>query len=173
MAADPPHVAELESFLAERGEPLLRAAIVMAGDRESGEDLLQASVERLLRNWRKIRDDPESYLRRTLYHLAIDGWRRQGNWRAKLGLLRASGEPNAVDGTLVIDQRDQLTRLLGQLPPRQRAAIVLRYLEDLSDTESAQVMGCSVATVRSAISRGLGRLRELDDEYDPVSRRKA
>lgn len=175
MTADPPRVAELEAFLAERGEQLLRAAIVLSGDRESGEDLLQASLERTFRNWRKIRGDPERYLRRTLYHLAVDGWRRRGNWRTKLGLVRAgaAGGLSVPDGTVVIDHRDQLTRLLTQLPPRQRAAIVLRYLEDLSDTESAQVMGCSVATVRSAVSRGLGRLRELSGNYDPVTRRNS
>ena len=69
--------ADLELFLAERGEPLLRAAVLLTGSRDAGEDLLQAALERLLRRWRTIEGDPEGYLRRTLYHLAADNWRQQ------------------------------------------------------------------------------------------------
>ena len=68
---------ELEAFLAARGEPLLRTATLLAGEAASGEDLLQAALERLLRHWRSIEGSPEGYLRRTMYHLAADGWRRQ------------------------------------------------------------------------------------------------
>ena len=88
MPGEPPHVAELESFLAERGEMLLRTAILLTGSRDTGEDLLQAALERLFRNWRKIHGDPEGYLRRTLVHLATDGWRRNGRWWGNLGLLQ-------------------------------------------------------------------------------------
>src|ERR1039457_5757167 len=91
MPGEPPHVAEMESFLAERGEMLLRTAILLTGSRDTGEDLLQAALERLFRNWRKIHGDPEGYLRR-------------------------------------IDLRAQLVRLLLQLPPRQRTAIVLGHI---------------------------------------------
>ena len=75
MAHDPA-VADLESFLAERGEPLLRTAVLLTGSKEAGEDLLQAGLERLLRHWHRIEGDPEGYLRRTLYNLAADGWRQ-------------------------------------------------------------------------------------------------
>ncbi len=161
MPGEPPHVAEVESFLAERGERLLRTAIVLAGSRDAGEDLLQAALERMFRNWRKIRGDPEGYLRRTLAHLAADGWRRRGRWRGSLGLLRAADAGYLPDGTVQVDLRDQLVRLLAQLPPRQRTAIVLRHWEELSEAETAEIMGCSVGTVKSATSRGLHRLREL------------
>jgi Sigma-70 region 2 len=67
----------LERFVAERGDRLLRTAALLAGSRADGEDLLQSALERLLRNWRRIDGDPESYVRRTLYNLAADGWRRQ------------------------------------------------------------------------------------------------
>jgi RNA polymerase sigma-70 factor (sigma-E family) len=166
MASEPPHVAQLEQFLAERGGPLLRTAILMTGSKEAGEDLLQAALERLYRHWRAIDRDPEGYLRRTLYRLAMDGWRRQRRWRVKLGLLHAASASGSTDGTNHVDDRDQLVRLVVQLPPRQRAAIVLRYWEELSEAEAAEVMGCSVGTVKSAASRGLQRLRELSAIQD-------
>lgn len=163
MAGEPPQVAELERFLAERGERLLRTAILLAGGQEEGKDLLQAALERLFRHWRAIRGDPESYLRRTLAHLATDGWRRHTRWRGKLGLLTAASPGYLPDPTTGVDHRDQLVRLLVQLPVRQRTAIVLRYWEDLTETETAATMGCSVGSVKSATSRGLRRLRELSD----------
>jgi RNA polymerase sigma-70 factor (sigma-E family) len=156
----------LELFLAERGEPLLRTAVLLAGSREAGEDLLQAALERLLRRWRTIEGNPEGYLRRTLYHLAADNWRRQRAWRTRLQLLQLGAGAAAADGTAEVDLRDSLVRLLMQLPPRQRAVIVARYWEQLSETESAQVLGCSVGTVKSATSRGLRRLRELSESPD-------
>lgn len=163
-------VADLELFLAERGEALLRAAVLLAGSREAGEDLLQAALERLLRHWRKIEGDPEGYLRRILYHLAADNWRQQQTWRKRLRLLQSGAGAAAADGTAEVDLRDSLVRLLMQQPPRQRAVIVARYWEQLSEAESAQVLGCSVGTVKSAASRGLRRLRELSESHDPGER---
>ena|SRR5271154_4630804 len=161
MQAEPPRVAELENFLAERGEPLLRTAILLTGSKEAGEDLLQAALERLFRRWRTIHGDPEGYLRQTLVHLTTDGWRRHGRWRARLSLLKAASPGHMPDETVHVDDRDQLVRLLLQLPARQRTAIVLRYWNDLSEAETARAMGCSVGTVKAATSRGLQRLREL------------
>ena len=83
-------VADLESFLAERGDRLLRTAVLLAGTREAGEDLLQTALERLLRRWATIEGNPEGYLRRTLYHLAADRWRQQAAVRRQLRLLRSS-----------------------------------------------------------------------------------
>jgi RNA polymerase sigma-70 factor (sigma-E family) len=156
-------VAELELFLAERGEPLLRTAVLLVGSKEAGEDLLQAALERLLRRWHTIRGDPEGYLRRILYHLAADNGRQQRAWRRRDWLLRSSAELAAADGTAEVDLRDSLVRLLLQLPPRQRAAIVARYWEQLTEAEAAQMLGCSVGTVKSATSRGLRKLRELSE----------
>src|SRR5215469_16773307 len=153
--------ADLELFLAERGEPLLRTAVLLAGSREAGEDLLQAALERLLRRWRTIEGNPEGYLRRTLYHLAADNWRQQRAWRRHLRLLQPGASAAAADGTAEVDLRDSLVRLLRQLPPRQRAVIVARYWEQLTEAEAAQALGCSVGTVKSATARGLSRLREL------------
>ena len=152
--------AELERFLAERADHLLRTAALLAGSREGGEDLLQTAVERLLRRWRRFDGDPEGYLRQTLCNLATDGYRRAGRWRQKERLLRtAAGQ--AQDPAGEVDLRDALVRLLVQLPARQRAVLVLRYWEQLTDAEAAEVLGCPEGTVKSAGSRGLARMREL------------
>jgi RNA polymerase sigma-70 factor (sigma-E family) len=160
--ADDRAVTDLESFLAERGEPLLRTAVLLAGTREAGEDLLQAGLERMLRHWSAIVGDPEGYLRRTLYNLAADGWRRQRAWRGRLRLLQNETATAVTDGTTEVDTRDALIRLLVQLPPRQRAVIVARYWEQLTETETAEVLGCSVGSVKASASRGMHRLRELN-----------
>jgi RNA polymerase sigma-70 factor (sigma-E family) len=155
--------ADLERLLAERGGPLMAAAIALTGNRQGGEDLLQGALERVLRQPGQVKGDTEGYLRRVLYNLAADGWRRQGRWRQKLPLIRALDRGDASDVTAAVDLRDELTRLLFQLPPRQRAVIVLRYWEQHTETETAALLGCSEGTVKSAASRGLRRLRELAD----------
>ena len=165
MKRDPDH-ADLERLLAEHGERLLRIAIALTGSRADGEDLLQAALERLLPRWRTIAADAgASYLRRTLYNLAADGWRRRGAWRRALPLLRTQDTASGTDAVSEVDLRDALVRLLVQLPPRQRAVIVLRYWEQLTEAETAALLGCSVGTVKSATSRALQRLRELAESW--------
>jgi DNA-directed RNA polymerase specialized sigma24 family protein len=120
-------VADLELFLAERGDHLLRTAVLLAGGKEAGEDLLQTALERLLRRWPAIEGNPEGYLRRTLYHLAADRWRQQSAWRRQLRLLRPGLRTADADPFAGVELRDSLVRLMRQLPPRQRAVIVARY----------------------------------------------
>ncbi len=143
----------LELLLAERGDHIMRAAIALTSSRQEAEDLLQAALERLLRQWRRVESDPEAYLRPILYNLAADGWRRRGAWHAKLPLLRF--QPNggaAPDPITTVDLRDALARDLRLLPPRQRAVLVLRYWEQFSQAETAELLGCSEGTVKSAAS---------------------
>ena len=160
-----PGAGELEQLLAERGNWLMGIAVALTGKHADAEDLLQAALERLLRNQRRITVDAEAYLRRTMYNLAADGWRRRGLWRRKVPLLRTEQASavagSAADAMATVDLRDALVRLLLQLPPRQRAVIMLRYWEQLSAAEAAEVLGCSEGTVKSAASKGLRRLREL------------
>ncbi len=153
-------VRELEGFLAERADRLLQTAVLLTGSRDAGQDLLQTALERLLRHWRRLDGDPEAYLRRTLYNLAADGFRCRRVLQRKLLLLRAAVPP-PPDPTAVVDLRDALVRMLVQLPPRQRAVLVLRYWEQLTEAETAAVLGLPEGTVKSAASRGLRRLREL------------
>jgi RNA polymerase sigma-70 factor (sigma-E family) len=157
-------IGELERFLAERADPLMSTAVLLTGSRDAGQDLLQAALERLLRHWRTLDGDPEGYLRRTLYNLAADGVRRQGRLKGKLRLLGA-GTPPPPDVIAEVDLRDALVRILLQLPPRQRAVLVLRYWEQLTEAETAAVLGWPEGTVKSAASRGLRRLRELADGW--------
>jgi RNA polymerase sigma-70 factor (sigma-E family) len=153
----------IERLLDERGQQLMRAAVALTGSRADGEDLLQAALERLLHNWSRVDTDAEGYLRRTLYNLAADGWRRRGRWRGRLAEFRSQARAAGPGGQdiAVVDLRDTLVRLLQQLPPRQRAVVVLRYWEQRTEAETAELLGCTEGTVKSAAARGLRRLREL------------
>jgi RNA polymerase sigma-70 factor (sigma-E family) len=156
-----PDEDRLDRLLAERGDHLLHAARALTGSRQDAEDLLQAAVERLLRRRRRV-DDLEAYLRRILYNLAADGWRRRGAWHHRRKLMPSL--PNGgigPDPVSTVDLRDALVRALRELPPRQRAVLVLRYWEQLTQAETAELLGCSEGTVKSTASRGLSRLREL------------
>ena len=108
--------------------------------------------------------NPEGYVRTTLYNLAVDGWRRETSWRARLGLIATHDA--GPDEATAVDDRDAIIRLLHQLPPRQRTVIVLRYWEDLTEAETARAMGCRIGTVKATASRALRRLRELSAPVD-------
>ena len=150
-----------DRLLAERGDHLLHAAIALTGSRVDAEDLLQAAIERLLRRRPRV-DDLEAYLRRILYNLAADGWRRRGAWhRVPRPLPSQPSDGAGPDPVTTVDLRDALVRALRELPPRQRSVVVLRYWEQLTQAETAELLGCSEGTVKSTASRGLSRLREL------------
>jgi RNA polymerase sigma-70 factor (sigma-E family) len=167
-----PGRAEVERLLAERGDHLMRAAIALAGSRPEGEDLLQAALEQVLRRWHRIEGNPEGYLRRILYNMAADGWRRRGAWLRKLPLVQAE-QAIAVptDPADTVDLRDALGRALAQLPPQQRTVLVLRYWEGLTQAETAELLGCAEGTVKSATARGLQRLRELTAPWNGTQQR--
>jgi RNA polymerase sigma-70 factor (sigma-E family) len=148
----------LDTLVAERGRALLATAVLLTGSRAAGEDLLQAALERLMRSWGRVHGDKEGYLRRTLYHLAVDQWRQRRRRPEVLTDVEPTGQP---DGTNALHLRQALVQALAQLPPRQRAVLVLRYWEQLSEAEAAEMLGISTGTVKSTASRGLSRLREL------------
>lgn len=147
----------LEAFLAERGDALLQTAVLLAASRPGGEDLLQEALERLLRHRRRINGDPEGYLRRTLYNLSVDGWRRRSRRPEVLGLPASAAVPDPAER---VELRLTLIKALDELPARQRAALVARYWEEMSEAEAARALGCSVSALKSAAHRGLRRLRE-------------
>jgi RNA polymerase sigma-70 factor (sigma-E family) len=156
----------LDALVARRGGALLETATLLAGGRAAGEDLLQAALERVMRHWRRVEDEPEIYLRRTIYHLAVDQWRARRRRPEVLGKTETELEAAALragqpDGTDAVHLRLALIQGLAQLPPRQRAVLVLRYWEQLSESEAADMLGCSLGTVKSSASRGLARLREV------------
>ncbi|MEO3927286.1 SigE family RNA polymerase sigma factor [Micromonosporaceae bacterium B7E4] len=150
-----------EEFADSRLTALLRYAVMLTGDPHLAQDLVQETMVRVQLNWRRVAraDAPERYVRRMLTNQYLD-WQR-GSWVRRV-LLRA--EPDEalavrVDHAETTVDRDQVWNWLSRLPRRQRAALVLRYYEDLPDAEIAEVLGCAVGTVRSAISRALATLR--------------
>ncbi|WP_116951074.1 SigE family RNA polymerase sigma factor [Jiangella endophytica] len=149
---------EFRRFVAGRSLALLRTAYALCGDRHTAEDLVQGALAKLYRRWRKV-DDPEGYVRRILYNDQISRWRR------RLVLhedpVDVVPENAAPDLAGAVGDRVDVLQLLRQLPPRQRAVLVLRYYEDLSEREIAAVLGCSTGTVRSQAHRALARLRGL------------
>jgi RNA polymerase sigma-70 factor (sigma-E family) len=153
----------LDTLVAERGSALLGTAVLLTGSKAAGEDLLQAALERLMRSWNRVREDRERYLRRTMYHLAVDQWRSR---KRRPEVFIEYEPPGRSDGLDALDLRDALSQALSQLSPRQRTVLVLRYWEQLSEAEVAEVLGCSLGTVKSTASRGLARLRELTATWE-------
>jgi RNA polymerase sigma-70 factor (sigma-E family) len=153
----------LDTLVAERGSALLGTAVLLTGSKAAGEDLLQAALERLMRSWNRVREDRERYLRRTMYHLAVDQWRSR---KRRPEVFIEYEPPGRTDGLDALDLRDALSQALSQLSPRQRTVLVLRYWEQLSEAEVAEVLGCSLGTVKSTASRGLARLRELTATWE-------
>lgn len=159
---------QFERFADEVTDALVRAGYLMTFDLAETEDLVQETLLRVARRWDRVRsmDHPASYARRILVNLVIDSEPKRSRRRAELG---AGGEealdsrPDADSGRPFrnVDTMSELQWALGTLPRRQRAVIVLRYWEDMSEADVAELLGCSVGTVKSTASRGLARLREV------------
>lgn len=151
--------AEFTDYLRARQPRLLRTAYLLTGDRAGAEDLLQTSLAKLYLSWDKVnrRDSVDAYLRRIMVNEHHSLWRRP--WRR-----REVTVDRVPEDATVIDEYDEgqdarLWELVQTLPRRQRAVVVLRYYEELSEAETAEVMGCSVGTVKSQASRALAALR--------------
>jgi RNA polymerase sigma-70 factor (sigma-E family) len=154
-----------EDFVRARSDSLLRTALLLTGQRRAeAEDLLQIALERAYRHWPKIcrSEGPERYVRRILATASADRWRRLAR-RPEAAMPAAHQEPAVPDHVDEIADRDYVLRALATLPPRQRAVLVLRYFDDLSETETAHMLGCSLGTVKSQAARGLARLRITAD----------
>ncbi|MFR9777206.1 SigE family RNA polymerase sigma factor [Micromonospora sp. MS34] len=153
-----------DEFVATRSPRLLRTAFLLTRDWALAEDLLQTALARAWEAWRRIEGDPEPYVRRIIVNANASWWRRR--WRGEVptaDLPEVAAEADRYSG---LDDRDRLWRALGRLPRRQCAVLVLRYFEDLSDAEIAEVLGCSVGTVKSQASRAVAKLR-LDETLAP------
>ena len=157
---------DFDRFVAETAEPLLRSAYLITWDFAEAEDLVQECLFKVARRWPRVRnmERPVVYARTVLIHLALDEEKRRSQRRSELGpeatrLLEAHHDDAAARSLGPVETSTDLLGVLRELPPRQRAALVLRYFDDLSEAEVADVMGCSVGTVKSTTSRALGRLR--------------
>ncbi len=155
-----------EEFVEARLQALLRYAVMLTGDPHTAQDLVQETMIRAQVKWRRIAaaSVPEHYVKRMLTNAYIDlhrgSWLRRVVLRAELSEpLGPLGPPPVADHAEASADRDQMWLWLGRLPRRQRAALVLRYYESLSDVEIAEVLDCAIGTVRSLISRALVTLR--------------
>lgn len=157
---------ELREFVAARGAALSRAAYLLTGDHQAAEDLVQETYVVLVRRWQKSGSlDPEPYVRRILYSRFVDGYRR----RRKLVELPWASPPDAPghDELGATSDRLSLQQALDRLPPRQRAVLVLRFYEDLTEVQTGVVLGISTNTVKSHARAALERLRQLVPDLAP------
>jgi RNA polymerase sigma-70 factor (sigma-E family) len=148
---------DIGEFVELRYTELLRSAYLLTGSPHAAEDLVQSALLRAMRRWTSV-DDPLPYVRRTMVNLHVSGWRRH---RAREILSAVLPERPARDETDRIAQRHAVVDALRTLPPRTRAVVVLRYWDDMSEVDTAALLGCSVGTVKSHASRGLARLRAV------------
>lgn len=152
--------SELREFVAARGAALSRAAYLLTGDRHAAEDLVQETYVVMVRQWRRIdSSNPEPYVRRIMYSRFVDGWRRRRLAEFPTATPFEVGDHVDELGRAVdrLTLRDALLRLT----PRQRAVLVLRFFEDLTEAQAADVLGVSTSTVKSQTRVALQRLREL------------
>jgi len=155
--------AAFAEFAAARSAALYRAAYLMVGDHGLAEDLLQEALTKTYVAWPRLREvaNAEAYTRKAITTTAISWWRRK-SWQAEKprdNVPEQASRGDAADHTVA--ERDWLWSELQKLPPRQRAAIVLRYYEDLTEAQTAAALGCSVGTVKSQASKALAKLRLL------------
>jgi RNA polymerase sigma-70 factor (sigma-E family) len=150
---------EFDTFVRSRGHALVRSAYLLTGDQHLAEDLVQSALARTYRVWsrRGIVDGPEAYTRKVMYHLQVSWWRRR---RVRENL--AATVPDLVSVTDPdVETRLALRAALLLLSERQRAVIVLRYFDDLTESATAKVLGLTLGAVKTHARRGLERLREL------------
>lgn len=145
---------DFREFVQLRYTALLRTAYLLCGSRDGAEDLLQTALATALPKWRRM-ENPEGYLRRTMVNCLAN------RWRLPIREIVTAVLPDRAWHDRGIEDRDELWSALGRLPVRMRAVLVLRYWEDRSEEETAQILGMSTGTVKSHASRGLARLRQL------------
>ena len=155
-----PSSDSFDAYVAARYRALLRTAYLLTGNHHDAEDLVQATLVKVVGSWRRIEDRPDGYVRRVMVNEHVSRWRKH------------RGREVVVDRTPELAHRDEtddalsLQAALRELAPRQRAVIVLRYFEDLTERETADLLDISVGTVKSQARDALARLRQsgLADE---------
>jgi RNA polymerase sigma-70 factor (sigma-E family) len=156
VTTEPP---DFRAFVEARWTALYRYAYSLTGDSGAAEDVVQHALERCWRRWRLIRaDGAEAYVRTVIARLVISRWRVRRVSEAPLDDVTTHPAVGPAEDGVVL--RDLLWRELAGLPPRMRAVLVLRYVEDLTEAQTARTLGCSVGSVKSQTSRGIARLRE-------------
>jgi RNA polymerase sigma-70 factor (sigma-E family) len=154
-----------EEYVAIRGPALIRFASRLTGSQHRAEDLVQDALAKAYQRWDSIqrKDQPDVYLRRMLVNAAKSWWRPRRNQEVPVdepvGPMATDNRDVGRDLVAEAAERDEMWRLIGTLPARQRAVLVLRYYEDLDDATIAAILDCSPATVRTHAMRALNLLR--------------
>lgn len=165
---------EFQTFVTGRWPRLMRTAFLLTGEQHAAEDLVQTTLEQVYVAWRRVAsaDDPEAYVRRVMINAHARRYRR----KLREFLAPKSDEPGLAhevadtgDRIAQADDRHALLGALAELPPRQREAVVLRYWEDLTETQTAEAMGCSVGAVKSNAAKGIAKLRAIPALADMVT----
>jgi RNA polymerase sigma-70 factor (sigma-E family) len=148
---------EFDAFVAARSSGLLRTAYLLTHDHALAEDLLQTALTKAWFAWPRIEGRPEPYVRRILVNTYATWWRRR--WNGELATEELPERGLDHDAAATSDTGHDLWDAMARLPRRQRAVVVLRYFEDLTEAETARLLGCSVGTVKSQMSKALAKLR--------------
>lgn len=151
-------------FVAAASPRLLRTAYLLTRDRNQAEDLLQTAFTKTWLAWPRVVGDPEPYVRRVLATTYISWWRRRSHHEQPTAELPEAEAPGGAATEALMD----LSAAVGRLPRRQRAVIVLRYWDDLTEAEVAASLGCSIGTVKSQASKALAKLRIDPQLTEPV-----
>jgi RNA polymerase sigma-70 factor (sigma-E family) len=155
------------AFVTARSPALLRSAWFLTGDEAAAEDLVQTALMKTWTKWPRIvrQDAPEAYVRRVMVSTYLTGRRRRWHRERPTAIVPDIAEP--TDAYAAVDLRTSMFSALSALPARRRAVVILRYFDDLTEAQTADIMGCSVGTVKSqtakafAALRGFPQLREL------------
>jgi RNA polymerase sigma-70 factor (sigma-E family) len=155
----PDRRADFDRFVSSNTDSLLRTAYLVVWDLPEAEDLVQETLLKVAKRWPRVSrmDRPAAYARRILVNLALDGSGRRSRHRTE---LTGEAPPERACDPDAFEVRDELLTALAELPPRQRAVLVLRYFLDLPEADVADALKCSVGTVKSSASRGLARLQQ-------------
>ncbi len=173
----PRDIAEFSEYVTLRWPRMLRTARLLTGEHALAEDLVQTALEKCYAAWPRLRayEAADAYVRRTIVNTYLS-WRRKKAW-GEVPRDRFDDHPTA-DAADSVPQRSVLMDALAELPARQRAAVVLRYYEDLSVQQTAELLGCSTGTVKSQTSDALSNLRDLlgddlDEAAEPETDRRS
>ena len=154
--------AGFRDFVVARSPALVRSAWLLTGNEATAEDLVQTALAKTWTRWSRVqrRDTPEAYVRRVMFSTFLT-WNRR-RWRGEVPVAATPDGAAAGDAYADADRRHSVIEALRKLPARQRAVVVLRYLEDLSEVQTADALGCSVGTVKSQTVKALARLRTCE-----------
>jgi RNA polymerase sigma-70 factor (sigma-E family) len=156
-------VEDFEAWVRARSGALARTAYLLTGDVHLAEDLLQDTLARVADRWRWLSRsaEPDAYARRVMHNLSIDRWRRRSVRPAEVLTAEHPELRRPGDDADALERRLVLGTALARLTPKQRAVLSLRFYEDLTETQTAAVLGCSPNTVKSQTRQALERIRVL------------